>query len=57
MIGTIPGAFAKDFDLADQMDEDAFSDDGDAEVHGLLRKGMVAVKLTKETKNRIRKPW
>ena len=57
MIGTIPGAFAKAFDLADQMDEDAFSDDGDAEVHGLLRKGMVAVKLTKETKNRIRKPW
>ena len=57
LIGTIPGAFAKAFDLADQMDEDVYSDDEEAEVHGLLRKGMVAVKLTKETKIRIRKPW
>lgn len=57
MIGTIPGAFAKAFDLTDQMDEDVYSDDDDPEVHGLLRKGMVVVKLTKETKNRIRKSW
>lgn len=39
------------------MDEDENSDDDDAEVQGLHREGMVAVKLTKETKNRIRKPW
>ena len=39
------------------MDEDVYSDDDDPEVHGLLRKGMVVVKLTKETKNRIRKSW
>ena len=39
------------------MNEDEYSDDDDAEVHGFHRKGMVVVKLTKETKNRIRKPW
>ena len=39
------------------MDEDENSDDDDAEVQRLHREGMVAVKLTKETKNRIRKPW
>ena len=39
------------------MDEDENSDDDDVEVQGLHREGMVAVKLTKETKNRIRKPW
>ena len=57
LIGSIPGAFAKAFDLADQMDEDVYSDDEEAEVHGLLWKGMVVVKLTKETKICIRKPW
>ena len=56
LIGSIPGAFTKAFDLANQMDEDVYSDDEEAKVHGLLRKGMVAVKLTKETKIRIRKP-
>ena len=39
------------------MDEDEYFDDDDAEVHGLNQKGMVVVKLTKETNNRIRKPW
>ena len=39
------------------MDEDENSDDDDVEVQGLHREGMVAVKLTKETKNCIRKPW
>ncbi|KAL0005143.1 hypothetical protein SO802_012704 [Lithocarpus litseifolius] len=57
LIGAIPGAFAKAFDFADQMEEDENSDDDDTEVNGLHREGMVAVKLTKETKNRIRKPW
>ena len=55
LVGTIPGAFAKAFDLTDPMDEDVYSDDDDPKTHGSLRKGMVAVKLTKETKNRIRK--
>nr|POE90441.1 hypothetical protein CFP56_43115 [Quercus suber] len=32
LIGTILGAFAKAFNLADQMDEDTYSDDDDAEV-------------------------
>ena len=57
LVGTILGAFAKAFDLTDQMDEDIYSDDDDPETLGSLRKGMVAVKLTKETKNRIRKSW
>lgn len=57
LIGTILGAFAKAFDYADQMDEDENSDDDVAEAPRVLRKGMVAVELTKETKNRIRKPW
>ena len=57
LVGTIPGAFAKAFDLTDQMDEDVYSDNDDPETLGALRKGMVAVKLTKETKNRIRKSW
>ena len=39
------------------MDKDVYSDDEEAEVHGLLWKGMVVVKLTKETKICIRKPW
>ena len=57
LIGTIPGAFAKAFDFPDQMDEDEDSDDDVAEVPKVQHEGMVAFKLTKETKNHIRKPW
>ena len=39
------------------MDEDENFDGDVAEVPRVLRKGMVAVELTKETKNHIRKPW
>ena len=39
------------------MDDDLHSDDEDVEAHNLHRQGMVAVKLSKETKSCIRKPW
>ena len=55
LVGSIRGAFTKAFNLTNQMDEEVYSDNDDPEIHGSLRKGMVAVKLTKETKNRIRK--
>ena len=52
-MGEIPGAYAKAFDFSDLRDMEA---DSDEEV-GELRKGLAAVKLTRETKLRIRKPW
>lgn len=56
LVGAIPMAYAKAFNFTNQMDEDMESDDEDAEVNSLHREGIVAVKLTKETKVRIRKP-
>ena len=49
----IPGACAKAFDFSDLLDKEAESDDEVEE----LREGLVAVKLTRETKLWIRKPW
>nr|POE52338.1 uncharacterized protein CFP56_60843 [Quercus suber] len=46
----MPGAFAKAFDFSDLMDAEAKSDD---EVSN-LREGLAAVKLSRETKLRIR---
>ena len=52
-MGEIPGAFAKAFDFFDLLDAEAESDD---EVFD-LREGLVVVKLSRETKLRIRGPW
>lgn len=57
LLGEIPGAYAKAFDLTDQMDEDSDSDDDYAEITSSSREGVVKVKLSKETKRRIRGPW
>ena len=53
LVGEIPGAYAKAFDFSDLMDMEA---DSDKEVEE-LREGLAAVKLSRETKLRIRKPW
>ena len=53
LVGEIPGAYAKAFDFTDFLDMEANSDEEMDE----LREGLVAVKLTRETKLRIRKPW
>nr|POE70598.1 hypothetical protein CFP56_23035 [Quercus suber] len=46
-------AYAKAFDFTDLMDTEADSDEKVEE----LREGLAVVKLTRETKLRIRKPW
>lgn len=53
LVGEIPGAFAKAFNFAELMDDEAESDD---EVSD-LREGLAAVKLSRETKRQIRGPW
>ena len=53
LVGEIPRAYAKVFDFSNLMDMEADSDDEVEE----LREGLVAVKLTRETKLHIRKPW
>ena len=57
LIGEIPGAFAQAFDFTDQMDTESDSDIDEEETTKELRQGMVAIKLSKDTKRRIRKPW
>ncbi|KAL0002179.1 hypothetical protein SO802_015960 [Lithocarpus litseifolius] len=53
LVGEIPGAYAQAFDFYDLLEDDVESDD---EVTG-LREGLAAVKLSKETKLRIRGSW
>ena len=53
LIGDIPGAFAQAFSL-DRADE--LDDDSDSEIEDITE-GLVEVKLSKETKSRIRAPW
>ena len=53
LVGEIPGAYATAFDFTDFLEMEADSDEDMDE----LREGLVAVKLTRETKIRIRKPW
>ena len=52
-MGEILGAFAQAFDLTDQMKEDLDSNDESGKVY----EGQVKIKLSKETKKRIRGPW
>lgn len=53
LFGEIPGAYAQAFDLSHQLDDDMESD---LEMEA-LRDGLVAVKLSKELRLRIRTPW
>ena len=55
LIGEIPGAYAQAFEFPNLMDSDAESDDEVSTAE--LREGLVAVKLSRETKLRIREPW
>ena len=53
LLGEIPGAYTQAFCFEEFMDDDAESDE---EVE-TLRQGMVAVKFSKELKQKIRRPW
>ena len=53
LMGELPGVYAKAFEFSETLDLDA---DSDEEVEE-LREGLTAIKLTRETKLRIRKPW
>ena len=57
LIGEIPGAFAQAFDFTDQMDTESDSDIDEEETTKELQQGIVAIKLSKDTKRCIRKPW
>ena len=53
LLGEILGAFAQAFSFEDGMDDEVESD-GEVET---LRQGLLAVKIPRELKQRIRKPW
>nr|POE67073.1 uncharacterized protein CFP56_62396 [Quercus suber] len=53
LVGEIPGAFTQAFSFEDLMDDDLESDD---EVEG-LREGLLAVRFSKDLKQRMRTPW
>ena len=53
LVGDIPGAYAQAFDFSDNMDAES---DSDEELEGICE-GMAAVRLSRETKQRIRAPW
>ncbi|KAL0016620.1 hypothetical protein SO802_003689 [Lithocarpus litseifolius] len=57
LMGDIPGAFMKAFEFENLMDEDVESDCENEEVANRNRVGCVNVRLSKETKRRIRGPW
>ena len=52
LVGEIPGAFSQAFSFEDGLDDDAESDE---EVE-TLRQGLLSVKLSREFKQKIRKP-
>nr|POE89475.1 uncharacterized protein CFP56_65842 [Quercus suber] len=56
LVGEIPGAFAHAFDFTDLMDAEYDSDNDDEETSE-LREGQVAIKLSKDTKKRLRERW
>ena len=57
LMGDIPGAFVKAFEFENLMDEDVESDCENEEEAVQNRVGRVNVRLSKETKRRIRGPW
>ena len=57
LVGEILGAFAKAFNLTDHMEEDMDSDDENGQAAFPVREGQVKIKLSSDTKRRIRGPW
>ena len=55
-MGEIPRAFAHAFDFTDHMDADSDSENDDEDINE-LRKGLVATKLSKDTKKGIQERW
>lgn len=53
VVGEIPRAFSQAFYFEDGMDDDVESD-GEVET---LRQGLLSIKLSREFKQKIRKPW
>lgn len=53
LVGEMPGVYAQTFDFSEHMDTDSDSDDESSEI----REGFAAIRLSKETKQRIRAPW
>ena len=56
LVGEIPGAFAHAFDFTDHMDAESDSENEDEDINE-LRAGLVAIKLSKDTKKRLRERW
>ena len=56
LVGEIPGAFAHAFDFTDHMDDESDSENEDEDINE-LRAGLVAIKLSKDTKKRLRERW
>ncbi|KAL0007520.1 hypothetical protein SO802_009022 [Lithocarpus litseifolius] len=57
LVGEMPGAYVKAFAFDSLMEEDDDSDGEGGEDIGQTREGWVSVKLSKDTKRRIRGPW
>ena len=53
LVGDLLGAFTQAFNFGDSMEDDV---DFDEKVE-TLRRGLVAVKFSKEFKQHIRRPW
>ena len=56
LVGEIPGAFAHAFDFTDHMDVESDSENEDENINE-LHAGLVAIKLSKDTKKRLREHW
>ena len=57
LVGEMPGAYVEAFDFDSLMEEGVDSDGEGGEDNGQMREGWATVKLTKDTKWRIRGPW
>lgn len=56
-MGEMPGAYMEAFDFDNLMEEDNDSDGEGGKDNGQIREVWVSVKLTKDTKRRIKGPW
>ena len=56
-MGEMPGAYMEAFDFDNLMEEDNDSDGEGGEDNSQIREVWVSVKLTKDTKRRIKGPW
>ena len=56
LVGKIPGAFAHAFGFTDLMDVENNSNNNDEDISE-LHEGLVAIKLSKDTKKRLRERW